>query len=201
VVIKTDSAVTQTTDRETAVMSTSKGGKRTQSSVAELISALASSEAVTRLEARSALVALGTPEATRALVMELNDPRRRVRWEAAKALTAIADPVAAAALVHALDDDDEDVRWVAAEGVAALGRAGLLTLLNSLTKRAGSTDFCRSAHHVLHDLSPRGFANVVAPVLAALDRSDPAVAAPPAAFAALASLKGVEEREALPRHG
>lgn len=156
--------------------------------VATLISSLASDNPVTRQGAREELAALGTPDVVRALIGELNDPRDQLRWEAAKALAAIADPAAAPALVHVCDDDNEDVRWVAAEGVIALGRPGLLALLSGLTKRAGSTAFCRSAHHVLHDLSRKGFHEVTAPVLKALEHSEPGVSAPPAAYAALVTL-------------
>ncbi len=150
-----------------------------------LIESLASDDAVVRQQARDQLVASGGQQVTRALVGELVHPLRQVRWEAAKALTAIADPVAAPGLMNALEDEDEDVRWVAGEGLIALGGVGLQTVLNGLTKRAMSVDFCRGAHHVLHDLRERGYAETVAPVVKALDSSEPQVTAPPAALSAL----------------
>jgi hypothetical protein len=157
--------------------------------VEELIEQLADENPVTRQSAREELVRLGGPEVTRALVAELIDPRTHVRWEAAKALNAIADPIAAHGLTHALDDDDRDVRWVAAEGLIVLGKTGLMTVLSGLAKRAQSTAFCRSAHQVLREMRSRGYADVVAPVLGALEGSEPGVGAPPAAYVALVALQ------------
>ena len=102
---------------------------------------------------------------------------------------AIADPIAAHSLLHALDDRDQDVRWVAAEGLVALGQTGLLTVLSGLTRRAQSPAFCRSAHHVLHDLRQKDHADVINRVLEALESPDPEVAAPVAAYDALVALK------------
>jgi hypothetical protein len=92
-------------------------------------------------------------------------------------------------LVHALDDDNEDVRWLAAEGLVALRKTGLMAVLSGLIKRAGSTAFCRSAHHVLHGCSQEGNAKAIAPVLVALNGPEPGVCAPPAAYDALMELK------------
>lgn len=153
------------------------------------VASLASDDPVVRQKARDRLVEMGGHEVTRAMVRELVDPRQHVRWEAAKTLTAIADPVAAPGLMHALEDEDSDVRWVAGEGLIALGKDGLLTVLNGLTKRAMSLSFRKAAHHVLHDLRKQGYAEVVAPVLKALESSQPEVTAPPAAYGALVALK------------
>jgi hypothetical protein len=155
----------------------------------ELIEQLADENPVTRKSARDELVRLDGHEATRALVAELIDPQAHVRWEAAKALTAIADPIAAHGLMHALDDENRDVRWVAAEGLIVLGKTGLMTVLSGLTKHAQSTAFCQSAHHVLREMSSRGYTDVVAPVLGALAGPEPGVGAPPAAYGALVILK------------
>jgi HEAT repeat protein len=155
-----------------------------------LLEELKGSDPVQRESARQALVRLGTPEVTVALVGELLDPRQQVRWEAAKALGSLADPVSASALLEALDDNDEDVRWVAAEGLIALGRTGLLAALHGLTKHSRSNAFRKSAHHVLHELLKRGeVPGVIAPVLAALEEADSAISAPPAAYHALLALK------------
>jgi len=155
-----------------------------------LIEELASTDPVQREAARHALVRMGTPEVTVALVGELLDPRQHVRWEAAKALAALRDPVSAPALLEALDDNDEDVRWVAAEGLIALGHTGLLAVLHGLTKHARSMGFRKSAHHVLHELLKQGESpGVIAPVMAAVEQPDSAVAAPPAAFHGLMALK------------
>ncbi len=157
--------------------------------IAALIGDLASTEAVKRQQAREKLIRLGGHDVTQALVAELVDPRRQVRWEAVKALSALGDPIAAPALLHALEDHDSDVRWVAAEALIGLRRVGLLTVLSGLTRRARSIEFCRSAHHVLHDLKKHGHGEVIAEVLAALDQDEPETAAPPAAHQALEALK------------
>lgn len=146
----------------------------------------ADNDGVVREKSRHELVRLGGPDVTRAVVTALIDPRTHVRWEAAKALEAIADPVSAPALMHALEDEDEDVRWVAAEGLIRLNKVGLLTVLSGLMKRARSTAFCTSAHHVLHEMNV--YADLVAPVLRALEQSEPGVTVPPAAYHALVVL-------------
>ena len=157
--------------------------------VDSLVSDLANHDPVVRQRARESLVTLGASRVTAALVAELTDPREHVRWEVAKALAALADPVSALALVHALDDDNEDVRWLAAEGLIALGKTGVLAVLSGVTKRSGSTAFCRSAHHVLSHWPQAGNGNAIAPVLDALTGPEPGVCAPPAAYAALMDLK------------
>jgi hypothetical protein len=157
--------------------------------IARLIDELASNDPVVRQQAREKLCRIGGHDVTRALVAELVDPRRLVRWEAVKALAVLADPIAAPGLLHAIEDDDGDVRWVAAEGLIGLGHVGLLTVLSGLTRRARSIEFCRSAHHVLHDLKKHGHAEVIAAVLAALEQDEPETAAPPAAHHALLALK------------
>ena len=65
----------------------------------------------------------------------------------------------------------------------------------ALIKRARSTDFCRGAHHVLHHLCKikvpckKMNTETIAPVLEALEKTHPAVTAPPAALKALTLLK------------
>ncbi len=161
----------------------------------EWIAALASPDPVVRERSRETLVAAADCDVTRALVRELNDPRQHIRWEAAKALSVIADPISAAALVDALDDEDDEVRWIAAEALIEMGIDGLLTVLSGLIKRSRSINFCRGAHHVLRDFTKiripaKKMDNaVIVPVLAALERSEPAVTAPGAALKALMVLK------------
>lgn len=154
-----------------------------------LLQKLSSEDALQRQEAREQLVEIGGPTVTRELVAALSDPDKQVRWEAAKALTGIADPVAAPGLMHALEDDDQDVRWLAGEGLIALGRSGLMTVLSGLMRRARSLDFCKGAHHVLHDLKTKGYGEIVEPVLKSLETSQPEVTAPVAAYEALVALK------------
>ncbi len=163
--------------------------KSATETIFDLIEELSSKDPVVRGRSRQKLVEIGGHQVTRALVRELIDPRKHVRWEAAKALTAIADPVAAPGLMHALDDKDVDVRWVAGEGLIALGGIGLMTVLSGLTKRAESLDSYKGAHHVLHDLRPKGYAQIVEPVLQALETSEPEITTPLAAYEALVALK------------
>jgi hypothetical protein len=159
--------------------------------VSTLIKQLGSKDPVERQKARETLVKRGGPEVTRALCAELTDPRPHLRWEAAKGLTAIGDPVASLGLLHALEDNNQDVRWVAAEGLVALGEHGLLTVLSGLTRRARSPEFCESAYHALHKMKKSGHAEVIDPVLIALEGSEPEVTAPVAADKALAAMKNV----------
>jgi hypothetical protein len=91
--------------------------------------------------------------------------------------------------MHALEDDDENVRWLAAEGLIELGEVGLVTTLSGLIKRARSIEFCKSAHHVMHHLAQRGYANITTPVLEALQTSQPEFTAPTAAYKALQSVE------------
>ena len=157
--------------------------------IQSLLADLTSPSPVARRKARETLVAIGGL-AVPSLIQLLSHRKPHVRWEAAKALCSIADPIAASALVNALDDRDSDVRWVAAEGVAALDRDGLQPLLAALLERAQSCSFCESAHHICHTLAKRQkLAPVLRPVLAALKESEPEVAAPSAAYAALSRLR------------
>ena len=162
---------------------------REKFSIGRMVADLASENPVVRLTARESLIDLRLSRVTTALVGELVDPREHVRWEAAKALSVLADPVSAPALVQALEDDSEGVRWLAAEGLIALGKRGLMAVLSALTKRASSTTFCRSAHHVLREFDRGHTAGIIAPVLVALVESQPGVSAPVAAYSALVSLK------------
>jgi hypothetical protein len=167
--------------------------------IQSLVADLASPNPTVRAKAREALVAIGKARkalvaigklAVPSLIRLLSHRKPHVRWEAAKALCGIADPIAASALVNAMDDRDSDVRWLAAEGVAALGRDGLQPLLAGLLERARSGLFCEAAHHVCHTLLKRKkLAPILRPVLVALDESEPEVAAPPAAYAALSKLR------------
>lgn len=155
-------------------------------SVSQWMSELADRDPYVRDFARAHLVEHKGAEVTRELVAALLDPRVYLRWEAAKALQEIADPIAAPALMHALEDENEDVRWVAGEALIALGKVGQLTVLSGLTRRAGSLDFCKAAHHVLH--GSQADMPELAPVRAALEHLDRAIIAPVAAFQALAIL-------------
>ena len=161
----------------------------TPSKFAVFINDLMSDTAAIRARARTALMKAHTPEVTAALVGELSDPRAYVRWEATKVLVALGDAVTAPALLQELDDDDHDVRWAAAEGLVALGEIGLFAVLHELTKKARSVAFCRSAHQVLKAFTDDGPAEEIAPVILALEKSEPALSVPTEAFKALTKLK------------
>jgi HEAT repeat protein len=158
------------------------------SSTAALVAQLSSKDGMTRMRARAALVHLG-PAATADLTAALADPRVQVRWEATKALVQIADPGAAEALLRMLRDEDFGVRWLAAEGLIALGREGLIPLLESLSRRLLSERFREGCHHVIHAQLEGGDAEVLRPVLEALTGFAARESAPMAARRALAALK------------
>ncbi len=134
-----------------------------ETDIRRLTGQLADEDGVVRERSRNELIEFGGHDVTRALVTTLIDPRTHIRWEAAKALQVIADPVAAPALMHALDDDDKDVRSVAAEALIALDKVGAMAVLSGLIKRSGSIAYCKSAHHVLHEM--KAYAGTVAPRL------------------------------------
>ena len=70
------------------------------------------------------------------------------------------------------------------------GENALQPLLAALLERAQSCWFCEGAHHVCHTLvKKRKLGPILRPVLAALKQSEPEVAVPPAAYAALSRLR------------
>lgn len=169
------------------------GGERVSSGRFDFrtLELLRSRDPVTRQRARQALIAAGEI-ATPWLMQMLSDPVDRVRWEAAKTLKGIADPKAAPALIEAMDDVNKDVRWVAAEAMIALGADAVRPLLRALIRGSRSIQMCASAHHVLSRLAlylPIG--GMLAGVLSALVRSQPALMVPPAAGRALETLFSV----------
>jgi len=156
--------------------------------VGQLLAGLASNDAVERQRARNTLVEVGS-SAVSGLLAALGDKQQHVRWEAAKTLAKIADPAASETLVQALGDEDSDVRWVAGEALIALKRDAVKPVLNALTKSQDSEGLYKSAHHVLHDLSQHSdLGPLLAPVLKALDQSQPEIAVPVAAQRALENL-------------
>ncbi len=156
--------------------------------VDQLLAGLASNDAVERQRARNALVEVGS-SAVPGLLTTLDDKRQHVRWEAAKTLAEIADPSASETLVQALGDEDSDVRWVAGEALIALKRDALKPLLKGLTKSRDSEGLFKSAHHVVRDLSQHSdLGQLFAPVLKALNQSEPEVGVPVAAQRALENL-------------
>jgi len=158
--------------------------------IASLIAALASSDGLTREQARSQLEELGA-DATPALLEALEHPEKLVRWEAARALREIEDPQAAPHLVAALEDEELGVSWAAGEALIALGRGSLPSLLEALAERPYSYPLYMQAHHILHELatepsddSLRQVLDALAGVTTARDR------VPIAAFKALEAMAG-----------
>ena len=157
--------------------------------ITSLLGDLTGGDPATREKAREALVVIGRP-AVPSLFQLLANGKPHIRREAAKALSGIADPLAATALANALEDPDGGVRWLAAEGLIVLGGEGVQPLLAALLERAQSLWFCESAHHVCHTLATRRrLGPILRPVLAALDKPEPQIGVPLAAYAALSKLR------------
>jgi HEAT repeat protein len=164
--------------------------KDTKSMIEQLVHQLESEDEGERCAAREELVDVGGHDVTRALVFELNDPRRNVRFEAAKALISIADPIAAPALVQHLSDDDYDIRWLAAEGLWRFGEAGLLTTLNESIRNASNAEFSDAAHHAFKEFRKQGVrAKYLDPVIKACESSEPGVSLRLAAYKAVEQIK------------
>jgi hypothetical protein len=159
--------------------------------IESLIARLHSENPAERERVRMSLVSAGVA-AIVPLMRLLKDSNQHVRWEAAKALSEIAEPAIAPVLIDSLEDQDNDVRWLAAEALANLGQEGVRATLGALLNRGDSIWICNGAHHVLSESYklPRDWRAVLAPVLKALETSEPAVAAPPAALTALHALPG-----------
>ena len=140
--------------------------------IKNLIATLSSLDDFIRVEARKALVAMGS-QAIPFLAEALKDPDLLRRWEAAKALGEICDPKASPALVMALEDEQFDVRWLAARGLIELNVKALRPLFQALMERADSVMLRQGAHHVLHDLAKGELRVYLAPVLIALESMEP----------------------------
>jgi hypothetical protein len=149
------------------------------SDIKNLIKALSSYNDLSRVEARKALVAMGS-QAVPFLAEALNDPNSLRRWEAAKALGEIGGPKVAPILVKALEDEEFDVRWLAAKGLIEINIKGLKPLFQALMEHADSALLRQGAHHVLHDLAKGELRIYLALVLIALEDMDPTVQVPPA---------------------
>jgi HEAT repeat protein len=153
-----------------------------------LVAVLACNDGVKRLHAREKLVEIGEP-AVPALMMALKSPSERMRWEAAKGLGEIPDARAAAALVDSLEDAEPAVRWLAAKALIALGRGGLVAVLEGVQRCVDNFWLKMGVIHVLHTLVRDGTAPEAAPVLEALEDIAPSVEAPVAAYHVLQDLR------------
>jgi HEAT repeat protein len=157
--------------------------------IATLLVDIGSDSAVARNRAHQELVSL-REAAVKPLIGALHSSTEWGRGQAAKALGEIGDPASAPALVKALEDDKFDVRWLAARAVVATGRVGLAALLQALIERPRSTLLRESAHHVLHDEAHTKWRRQLAPVIRALEGSDPEDAVPVSAEKAWQALFG-----------
>lgn len=155
--------------------------------IKSLVTDLGSQDGLVRVRARKSLVAIGS-QAVKPLVLQLKSKREWCRWEAAKALGQIRDPAATQVLIRALEDKMFDVRWLAAEGLIAMRREALMPLLQALIEHPDSSWLQEGVHHVLYDLNKGDLAEILQPVIAALEGFEPSLEAPLAAEKALETL-------------
>jgi hypothetical protein len=174
--------------REDTMAESTKRTSADPDGLASHLADLRSRDGIRRELAREAIVSLGR-QAVDPLTELLADPNHQTRWEAAKALSEMADPRSASALVSSLEDREFDVRWLSAIGLIAIGKDSLVPLLEALSRRSESVWLREGAHHVLHDLSKKGFMDLAAPILTALEGTEPGIEVQGPARAALAKLK------------
>ena len=135
-----------------------------------LMENLGNKDGMLRQRSRLSLVAMGAAAVPPLILALQNSTADQVRWEAAKALGDIGDARAIPALVQALEDEDSDVVWLAAEGLNAFGMAAWPTLLKALINEGTESVILRQgAHHVLHDQKQKGYDDLLAILISALD--------------------------------
>lgn len=156
--------------------------------VQRLIGIWSSGDGAQRKHAREQLLAIGG-EAVPALIAALHDNHEMVRWEAAKTLGDLPDRRAIQPLIAALEDEDEDIRWLAGEALVAMRTEAIVPLLERLMERVESPSLRGGAHHVLKSIRDESLAPLTKPVTDALDTSEPEVAVPLAAEAAIIALR------------
>jgi CBS domain-containing protein len=162
---------------------------QSDSPLSALVLALGAEDDRVRQRARQALIREGKA-AVPYLIDALFSADEVVRLEAARALNESADPSAASALVIVLEDQASSVRWRAADALIALGRASLAPLLHALCERSDSVLLREGAHRIIYALvGRRVLTTILAPVLAALECAEPAVALPLAAQRAMDNLQ------------
>lgn len=174
-----------------------------QVDVNKIINQLGETNDYARENARLTLLKLGKP-AVHPLIRALSSHDQVVRWEAAKALGQIADREAIPALIKAMEDVSFDVRWLAAEGLIHIGSDVTVPLLQALISNSKSFQLREGAHHVFTHLSGKdrniehhadhqgpksGMADILLPVVEALEDRAPFARAPTAAQNALDEIK------------
>ncbi len=156
--------------------------------IEQLVPLLKHRNAHIREQARNALLRFGR-SAIPPLIQLLSSPEEQTRWEAAKVLSDLHRPEAAPALVGALIDPSRDVRWLAAEGLIMIGSPALPPLLHGLIEHSDTIWMRQGATIVLHALWAGENADIVGPVLDALQDGAPRVAGPVAAHEALEQIR------------
>jgi HEAT repeat protein len=115
---------------------------------------LGSKNEMKRRKARLALVNIGEPAID--LLAELAvHPDWIIRWEAINTLSQIRNVDTAPIFINALDDDFGGIRWHAVEGIVALGKEGLIALLQALASNKLTIPFKESAYYILIKFSNR----------------------------------------------
>jgi len=110
------------------------------------------------------------------------------RIDACHKLGQISDPKAIEALIVALEDPEFSVRWAAAEALVQHGSRAIEAILHTLAVKEGQFLY-QGAHHVLKQTLGYVPANIVKPVIVALENVGATVATPVAAMEALEALK------------
>jgi hypothetical protein len=149
-----------------------------------LVSQLSSKDMLQRMNAREALVEMGTPAAS-AVAALANAKDDHVRWECAKTLSQIADPSSVDTLVVLLEDSEEGTRWDAALGLIAIGQPAVTPLLKAIIHRSTDFTIIPGARHVMHELSETQWGKFLRPVYEDLNSVVAREAAPDAAYKAL----------------
>lgn len=150
----------------------------------KLVKQLSSKDMFERMEARAALVEIGS-RVVPAVSILADSPYAHVRWECAKALAAIADSSSIDTLIRLLEDADEGTRWDAALGLIAIGQPAVTPVLRAVMNRSVGFAIVSGARHVMHELSQTNWGGFLRPVYEALNSFEATVSGPVAASKAL----------------
>lgn len=164
------------------------GSAQSTGDIASLMADLTGNNLRARRRAREQLVEMGE-SVVPALIDAIKSRDEQRRWEAAKTLSQISSPKAVPIWIDALEDEDCDLRWYATEGLIAAGEASIVPLLYALEHRPDSVWFRAGAHRVLSHLAHGDLADVLVPVLSALEDVEPSLGVCVAAYRALDLLK------------
>jgi HEAT repeat protein len=132
------------------------------------ISELGSQNGLRRQHARLAMVAIGEPAIDILAVLAMH-PQYVIRWEAVQALSQMKNAVTAPLLINALEDEYQSIRWVATHGLIALGKKGLIALLEVLSSYKLTGILRHGACYVIKEISKRYHLSGVEDLIANLD--------------------------------